>query len=416
MEKNTVQTTAAPEVFIDQMAGNLTVKGWDRDELTVTAPPSNLKINEQDDIVRLSCQSDCIVRLPFNSRLHVEEVRASFRAKFLEDLLDVNSVHGHLDLRDVAGVKLSSLHGNFSARRLAGDLQVEKINGNLTLRDVQGDCTIGIINGNLDLREVDGEIRTKINGNARLRLSMLGGSEYSIEAEGNIHCRIPVEASLNLILTSRSETIRIKLPETTQTIRERDYSLALGAGDVRMSLSAGGAIYLYATEGWEESDNDKDYKGLPEDFGDQIAEQVEAQIEAQMEIMNRQLNEQFERLSTTISKSELSGEEIERIMEQARIRSEKASLQAQEKMRRAQEILERKLEAAQRRRELRERASRHKKRKGGSWTIGGPSPSTPDREPVSEEERLVILRMLEEKKITAEQAEQLLAALEGQGK
>ena len=34
-------------------------------------------------------------------------------------------------------------------------------------------------------------------------------------------------------------------------------------------------------------------------------------------------------------------------------------------------------------------------------------------EPVSDEERLMILRMLHEQKITSEQAEKLLAALEG---
>jgi hypothetical protein len=39
-------------------------------------------------------------------------------------------------------------------------------------------------------------------------------------------------------------------------------------------------------------------------------------------------------------------------------------------------------------------------------------PSKP-KTPVSEEERLTILKMLQEKKITAEDAEKLLAALEG---
>jgi hypothetical protein len=41
------------------------------------------------------------------------------------------------------------------------------------------------------------------------------------------------------------------------------------------------------------------------------------------------------------------------------------------------------------------------------------SPPRPPSEPVSDEERLSILRMLQEKKITREEAEKLLAALEG---
>ena len=51
-----------------------------------------------------------------------------------------------------------------------------------------------------------------------------------------------------------------------------------------------------------------------------------------------------------------------------------------------------------------------------NWEMGPrgvPAPPTPPSEPVAEEERMAVLKMLAEKKITAEQAEQLLNALEG---
>lgn len=52
----------------------------------------------------------------------------------------------------------------------------------------------------------------------------------------------------------------------------------------------------------------------------------------------------------------------------------------------------------------------------GPWkwdfASGGPTAKT---EPVTDEERMAILRMLQEKKISAEEAEKLLAALEGRG-
>jgi hypothetical protein len=68
-------------------------------------------------------------------------------------------------------------------------------------------------------------------------------------------------------------------------------------------------------------------------------------------------------------------------------------------------------------------AERHARRWGrtpppGAWGDFGPKgmptpPGMPKSEPVAEEERMAILKMLQEKKITAEQAEQLLQALEG---
>ena len=42
-----------------------------------------------------------------------------------------------------------------------------------------------------------------------------------------------------------------------------------------------------------------------------------------------------------------------------------------------------------------------------------PFPPDAMNEPVSDEERMTILKMLQEKKITSEQADKLLAALEG---
>ena len=42
-----------------------------------------------------------------------------------------------------------------------------------------------------------------------------------------------------------------------------------------------------------------------------------------------------------------------------------------------------------------------------------PAPPRPQAEPVTDEERLTILKMLQEKKISIQDAEKLLAALEG---
>ena len=89
---------------------------------------------------------------------------------------------------------------------------------------------------------------------------------------------------------------------------------------------------------------------------------------------------------------------------------------ASSKMRKAQEKLERKLEAARRRQELKEQAMerRAQARSKGPRSFGWTSPaSPPGKEPVSDQERLMILKMLEQKKITREEAEELLAALEG---
>lgn len=80
--------------------------------------------------------------------------------------------------------------------------------------------------------------------------------------------------------------------------------------------------------------------------------------------------------------------------------------------------IRRKVEQATQRaeRKLRRAQVRIHQAEGVRWkynSASDASPASQPGEPVSEEERMAILRMLQEKKITSEQAEKLLAALEG---
>ena len=82
-------------------------------------------------------------------------------------------------------------------------------------------------------------------------------------------------------------------------------------------------------------------------------------------------------------------------------------------MRRTQERMEHKLNAAQRKLEQKKRAAGRHPHWGAPTPPVPPIPPTPPSEPVSEEERMMILRMLEQKKIGLDDAEKLLSALEG---
>jgi hypothetical protein len=101
------------------------------------------------------------------------------------------------------------------------------------------------------------------------------------------------------------------------------------------------------------------------------------------------------------------GERISRQVEQALgDRVARATKRAEEAARRAERHVER-------------QARRRMGLEIGRWNWdfkGAPKPPTPPEptsEPVADEERMTILKMLAEKKITAQQAEELLSALEG---
>jgi hypothetical protein len=118
------------------------------------------------------------------------------------------------------------------------------------------------------------------------------------------------------------------------------------------------------------------------------------------------INKEMARLGEEIGRAGLSAEQSERIMEHARQTSEREAARAQEKVRHAQEKLERKLEASRRKQEARQR-SRQTDRRTRGWGFEWPSPMPPAsyaqmpptsrvrRPQCSDDERLMILRMLE---------------------
>lgn len=155
-------------------------------------------------------------------------------------------------------------------------------------------------------------------------------------------------------------------------------------------------------------------------MADEIAAVVEAQVSAMMATLNERLAHLAETLPGKLRDVGIPEDEIARITERTQHAMARAGHHAQHQAERAIHKAERRLAAAQRRDER--RAGRGERR---GWIFsGGPSPTkwgaasagaptAPTAEPVTTEERLAVLRMLQENRITAEQADQLLAALEG---
>jgi polyhydroxyalkanoate synthesis regulator phasin len=427
MSRQIINTSLAPEIQIGEVLGDLQIKGWETPQVAIQADPQELQIEEQDDTVRLSCRGDCEIRLPYGATVQLDTAKGDVEIKLLEEPLKIGTVHGSLALRKIAGAQVELVEGDFSVRKSTGDLKLAQVMGDAELREVEGDCNLTQGLGDLEVQDVEGNLNLVANGDARLRLNVMMGSIYQIQVQGDVVCSLPQDADLKASLSSARESIKVRLPNNSNHYRQGQVEFVLGGGEIALIIQAGGDITLLGEEdtGWGGG------APQPPDFGQQIARQVEAQIGSQMEEITRRMNEHVSRLSDTLGKVGMSPDETQRIIDQAMQVSERETARAQEKMRRAQEKLERKLEATQRRAEQKARSAERSSwtRPRHTWghgrhtlnidlsTPSAPStPASPDtaaQEPVSEEERLMILRMLEQKKISMEEADRLLSALEG---
>jgi SHOCT-like domain len=427
MSRQIINTSQAPEILIDEVLGDLQIKGWETPQVAIQADPQELEVQEQEDTVSLSCRGDCEIRLPYGATVQLDTANGDVQIKLLDEPLKIGTVQGSLTLRQIAGVQIDLVEGDFSVRKASGDLKLGQVSGDAEVREVDGDCELRQVLGDLELQDVEGNLTLSANGDARLRLDVMMGTTYNIQALGDVVCTLPQEVDLKASLSSSKRSIKVRLPDNSDNYGQEQLEFVLGSGEIALTIRAGGDISLLGEDtGWQGAATP------PPDFGQQIARQVEAQIGSQMEAITRRMNEQMSHLSDTLGRVGMSPDETQKIIDLAMQASEREATRAQEKMRRAQEKLERKLEATQRRAEQRAQSAERNSwtRARHTWGHGrhtlkvdlsasatpstSPASAAPTREPVSEEERLMILRMLEQKKISMEEADRLLSALEGQ--
>jgi hypothetical protein len=204
------------------------------------------------------------------------------------------------------------------------------------------------------------------------------------------------DASAMVEIRSGSKSIHIKAPDLSGVITEHTHELSIGDGESKIELNAGGVVYFKTyseVSGVElgfDYDFADDFSGLAED----ITDQVSSQIEGQMEALNDHLNNL--KLGSLMAGTS---------------RARAAAQRAERKVEAAQRRLERRAAAAQRRTERKFRMS-DKHQHHGRYISFAKNFETNDS--VGDDERRMVLEMVQQGKISVEDAESLLAVMEGQ--
>ena len=373
MLKKAIQAGTASKVVLTSAPGDLRVTGWARDEVAAKTDGDVLDMVMGSTEITITCDSDLILSIPHRLALDVLEGSGDADLRELPGGISIRTIEGDLALRMVGPVSLGSVEGDvavrnctsFSADEIEADFSLHDCNGDVSVRLAEGDVSLNNVKGSASLQKISGDLFVRgVSGNlsavveedAVMYLQPLEGTAVNVEAEGDILLHIPARANAALSLEADdAEDISVDLPGVAKLDGSNPRAVQLGSGGAAIRLKSEGDLRVTSREADWASAADFDFGGswpLPADFSERINEHVSRSVE-------------------------------------------RAARQA---------------EAAARRVEQKFRGRGHSV--SFNWP-GGRGTSAPAAEPVSDEERMTILRMLEEKKISAEDAEQLLAALGG---
>jgi hypothetical protein len=464
MFEKRIPVEGAPQLILADMAGNVTLEAWDETDVLVQLSDGEeelLTVKETEEGLILSTPVSCQVRVPGalpvivrqahgNLKvagllsLNAEQVRGNLKLNGVADVV-LAEVYGHLkagestklrlvgttygnarldnvesvDLQNVRGqlvvrssrqVRVSRVGGALVAKEIGETLDADQIGGNATLKSISGPVTAEKVAGNLVARDLAGGARfPRIGGNLVWKGDLGAGRSYHFQCDGNAVLQFPEDANTHLSFRARGRIV------SSLDLADREQE----NGQLSGTLGEGGAEVVVEAKGNVTVSGGSEAVGV--ELGEELSRQINESLQAlDLEAISRQVSEEMEdtlsRLRVKLESVdwERMGQRAQQAVERAMERMDRDMDRAMEKVSRQQERLQRRLE---REALYRERRAHREHRRGMEfefdWEEGMEAEvGAPDAGPDLDEERLSILRMVEQGQISPEEAEMLLDALE----
>jgi hypothetical protein len=364
--------TSATPVLQVTTYGDLFVSGWEQSEVLIDAGAETATVRQMEDGLQIRLMGDCLLKVPFEACLTVTRAAGDVNVRRFKGSLLVQEMGGDFLGQELSGLKAEQIGGDCDLATVEGEVMIRSLGGDFLGLDLQGRALLESVGGDCDAL-LASELVVNAGGDVDVRWSELPAGQLVIKAGGDVEAHLVAKPDVSLTLISGSEDIEIEIGDHEEALDQAQYMQTFGNGTTHLVIEAGGDVSV--------SDRLVEVGRWRRVF--ERADRRWAEMEQRMEERSRKLDE----------------------------RAQRAAQRAEEISRRVEERMQAAMERADRRRR-------------SSWTIPPvppvppippvpPGSSAPRTGRVSEEERTLILQMLQENRISAEEAERLLEALEG---
>lgn len=354
--------------------GDLRLVSWESPDVGVRADTSMVRTYFEEKELHITCLDDCEIAIPAKTRVRVEKVSGDARVENLECSLDVEKVVGSLFIDKISQLRVAKVGGDGFFTNMSAGFRIGKLGGDLIGVGISGGMNVDKIGGDVFVKNLMGATRINAGGDIKVQISQEPGTgPYEFRAGGDVHLFIPKDRGINLRISSQGKAIWFKMADIEERLDVNGISRVFGNGETKIILEAGGEVFITDTE-------------LPEN-----------------EITSRFFTTEIyssnsDWYSPGFNAAKRATRRSEEIAQRA-IAHVKTRIRPEDGVR-SDIVIE----------------------SDNLFHWDEDSTSSPKKPSnrgitsfVSDEERLLVLQMLQEKKITAKEAEQLLEALEGRG-
>lgn len=354
-------------------SADLSVEGSEESTLIVIVDQGDsLRMREENGVYRIVSDTDCRLILPDTAMVTVEKTGGDGQLKNLKSRVVIGKIGGDLKLDSINGASVESVGGDCHIYAATGAVELARIGGSLTADGGQS-IIAGSVGGDARLFNYSGKVEVTAGDEVSIQMSEANVPEIRVRSGSDIELFLPENANCQLDLKSGGEEIKVHAGGQEVELEGREFSVPLGSGGATVSLTAGDSITVTDREKatWNDHDSiwDEDHW---KDFGFDISRKVREGLKVAGSSMDMAIK-QAEKAT------KLAGREVERVF-----------------------------------RDLNDKGYStvpHGKVVGFSMGETQPAAAASKAGP-SDEERMLVLKMLQEKKISVEEAEKLLNALD----
>jgi len=236
-------------VNIENLRGNVTVIGWDKDTITVKGEleedAEGLTFKQRGSSVKIKVEleknnhnywggnakgSELIIHMPKNIRVSFDGVSSD---------INLDNLHASAEIKTVSGsIVATNLSERIELSSVSGDIESKKLSGKVSLASVSGDVTDRNSSGRLSLRAVSGEIYAEsiakevtvenVSGDIHLELNEVDELLVS-NVSGDFAASLSLNSDGVVKMSSVSGSLALKFQSNVQA-------------NFKLSASAGGDI------------------------------------------------------------------------------------------------------------------------------------------------------------------------------
>jgi DUF4097 and DUF4098 domain-containing protein YvlB len=259
----TVQVSKGTKLDVNNFAGDVMIKVWDKDAVRVEATHSDretVDIKQADQIVSIRSRSarggpprslDYNITVPSWMGISVSGTYAFVTMEGVGGDVNVETTRGDINVRGGSGfVSLKSVQGEVTLEKAKGRIEVRAVNEGVRLADINGDLSAESTNGSIILDRIDSgnvDLYT-VNGNISYDGPIRDKGLYRLTTHnGLIAMAIPEKVNAALMVRTYNGGFRSTFQMMGDSIERRPkrFTVTLGNGSAHVELeSFGGTISL----------------------------------------------------------------------------------------------------------------------------------------------------------------------------